>query len=164
MSKGFSSAEQKLYREGPFPNQMDSFAEKARFFHPLHGSMIDALLQQLQMPLMTKGYVAGRETSLQIAEGREPDIYVRREDIPSVNKTAWNYKLAAEEILAEAGVKVQDKIDLSAIHIRDAESGSLVTIIEIVSPGNKTRNYEILAYQERRSRLLLEQGVNIVEV
>jgi hypothetical protein len=164
MSKGFSTAEQKLYREGPFHNQLDPFAEAARFFHPLHGSMIDALLQQIQAPLMSKGYVAGRETSLQIAEGRQPDIYVRREDIPSVNKSHWNYQLAAEEILAEPGVKVEDKIDLSAIHVRDTESGDLVTVVEIVSPGNKTRDVEILAYQERRNRLLLEQGVNVIEV
>jgi hypothetical protein len=164
MHKGFSEAEQQLYREGPFHNQIDPFAEMARYFHPLHGSMIDALLEQLQVPLMTKGYVAGRKTSLQIAEGREPDIYVRRADNPATNDSRWNYRLAAEEILAAPGIKVEDESTLDALHIRDAQSGNLVTVLEIVSPSNKTHDYEILAYRERRSRLLLEQGVNVVEV
>jgi hypothetical protein len=164
MNTGFSPAQQKLYREGAFTNHIDPFAEAARYFHPLHNSMIDALLEQLQVPLMTKGYVAGRETSLQIAEGREPDIYVRREDNPAISLPRWNYKLAAEEILAEVGVKVEDAPALDALHIRDTQSGNLVTVLEIVSPGNKTRDYEILAYRERRSRLLLEQGVNVAEI
>jgi Protein of unknown function (DUF4058) len=164
MHKGFSAAEQQLYQNGAFVGQIDPFAEAARYFHPLHEEFISTILQQIQVPLLSKGYVAGRETSLQIAEGREPDIYVLRADFPDQRGLRWDYETAAAEVLAEVGVPVTADDALSAIHIRDAATGTLVTVLELVSPGNKTRDHEILAYRERRSRLLLEQGVNVVEV
>jgi len=126
--------------------------------------MISAMLEMLQMPLMERGYVAGRETSLQIAARREPDVYIRREDRPSPPDLSWNYEIAAAEVLAEAGTLVAAEDELDAVTIREAQSGDLVTVIEIVSPGNKTRDHEISAYRERRSRLLLERGVNVVEI
>lgn len=164
MTRGYSEVQQKLFQAGPFAGQIDPFAEAARYFHPIHGEMMSALLSQLQIPLMQRGYVAGRETSLQIAEGREPDIFVRLDGYPSQQRERWDYDTAAAEVLAEPGVVVDVEDDLGALHIREAESGTLVTVLEIVSPGNKTQDYEILAYRERRSRLLLEQGVNVVEL
>jgi hypothetical protein len=164
MHKGFSADEQRLYQAGPFAGQIDPFAEAARYFHPLHEEMMSTILRQIQVPLMSKGYVAGRETSLQIAEGREPDIYVRRADLPGQQGLRWDYETAAAEVLADVGVQVETDDALSAIHIREATSGTLVTVMELVSPGNKIRDHEMLAYRERRSRLLVEQGVNVVEV
>jgi hypothetical protein len=164
MHKGFSAAEQRLYQAGAFAGHTDPFAESVRYFHPLHEEMISTILRQIQIPLMSKGYVAGRETSLQIAEGREPDIYVRRDDLPGQQGLLWDYETAAAEVLAEVGTQVEIDDALSAIHIRDATTGTLVTVVELVSPGNKIRDHEMLAYRERRSRLLLEQSVNVVEV
>jgi hypothetical protein len=109
------------------------------------------------------GYVAGTETSLQIAEGREPDIFVLRGELPP-RRPHLDYELAAQEMLAEPGEPVQDFSDLDALHIRDAKTGDLVTVVELVSPGNKLSQHDIFAYQERRSRLFLEKGVNVVEV
>ncbi len=164
MPDSFSPQQQTLYRSGAFAGRVDPWAEAARYFRPIHAGMIGALLDMLQVPLMQRGYVAGRETSLQIAAGREPDIYVRREDRPVPHNPGWNYEVAAAEVLAEAGTLVAAADDLDALHIRDAQSGDLVTVVEIVSPGNKTRDHEISAYRERRSRLLLENHVNVVEV
>jgi hypothetical protein len=163
MSQGFSAAEQTLYRNGPFHGKIDLWAENARYFRPIHASMMSAILNQIQVPLMEKGYVAGRETSLQIAEGREPDIYIHMRGDPTRQDSKWDYATAAEEVLAEPGVLVYVEGSLDALFIRDASS-KLVTVLEIVSPGNKTRDHEILAYRERRSRLLLEQDVNVVEI
>ena len=155
MSKGFSLAEQTLYSQGAFHGRIDPWSEQARYFRPIHAGMMSAILAQIRIPLMEKGYVAGRETSLQIAEGREPDIYRQMR--------SWNYAKVAGEVLAEPGVLVHAEDSLDALFIHDTE-GTLVTVLEIVSPGNKTRDHEILAYRERRSRLLLEQGVNVVEI
>lgn len=55
---------------GAFPGRVDPFAENAHDFHAIHAQLIGVLLAWLQEPLMARGYVVGRETSLQIAEGR----------------------------------------------------------------------------------------------
>lgn len=160
---GFSQAEIAHLERGPFPGRIDPWAEAARYFRSIHSEMISALLAMTRKPLLDLGYVAGRETSLQIAEGREPDVHIRREQ-PLERLTRWNYELAAAEVLAEPGVAIEDAAEFEALHIRDIHTGELVTVLEIVSPGNKTRDHEMTAYRERRSRLLLEQGVNVVEI
>jgi hypothetical protein len=66
-----------LLMRGPFPGTIDPWAEAGRYFHQIHAGMIGALLEQLRLPLLRMGYVASREVSLQIAEGREPDMAVR---------------------------------------------------------------------------------------
>lgn len=159
----FSTAEIAYLEQGPFPGRIDPWAEAARYFRSLHSEMISALLAIMREPLLNMGYVAGRETSVQIAEGREPDIHIRR-DLPSEPTARWNYALAAAEVLAEPGVAVEDAAEFEALHIRMLHTGDLVTVLEIVSPGNKTRDHEITAYRERRARLFLEHGINVVEL
>lgn len=153
-----------LIRQGPFPGQIDPWVEQAHYFQQLHAELISALLGQLQDPLFDMGYVAGREASLLIAEGREPDLYLRTDSHPDKPMIPWSYELAAAEALTEPGIRVEDEADTQAIHIKSQDNGDLVTVVEIVSPGNKTKAYEISAYQERRTRLFLEKGVNVVEI
>lgn len=160
---GFTPAQRQHYENGPFPERIDLWAEDAHFFHAIHGRMISALLEQNRDALLNLGYVAGTETTLQIAEGRIPDIFVKQIDKSSITPT-YNYAVAAAQVLAEPGERIADLPELDALHIRDAETGELVTVVEIVSPGNKTKPGEIFAYQERRSRLFLEKGVNVVEI
>ncbi len=151
------------YKTGPFPGRIDPWAEDDHFFHSIHNQMIGLLLEQLSDTLFAMGYVAGTETSLQIAEGREPDIFVLRGETP-YPQPRLDYALAAQEMLAEAGEPVMALSELDALHIHEAKTGDLVTVVEIVSPGNKRSAYDIFAYQERRSRLFLEKGVNVVEI
>jgi Protein of unknown function (DUF4058) len=142
---------------GPFPNQIDPFAEAGRFFQQLHSEMISHLLGQMQKPLLAMGYIAGRETSLQIAEQRQPEQSAEA-------KQAWNYAQAAEAVLAEPGLLFEGtEPELDALHIKAWETGRLVTVLEIVSPRNKTAAQLIRDYQERRTRLL-QRAVNVVEL
>ena len=161
--KGYSPEEQHLFQQGPFAGNVDLWAEDDHYFQTIHTEIISALMDMIQQPLFDMGYVPGREASLQITEGREPDIYVQtiNQIKPLVD---WNYDLAAVEVLAEPGMRVEDAELLSALHIRRAYDGDLVTVCEIVSPGNKRTSEQVRAYQERRSRLFLEKGVNVVEV
>ncbi len=147
---------------GPFSGQIDPWAETGHYFKAIHSDMISSLIAMTKQPLFALGYVAGRETSLQISEG--PDIHILRQDAPPERFRPWNYELAAVEALAEPGVAVEVESELEAVHIRDAASGDLVTVIEIVSPTHKISAAEITAYQERRTRLYLERGVNVVEI
>jgi hypothetical protein len=151
--------------QGGFPKQIDPFAESGRYFHQLHSEMISHLLGQIQQPLLGMGYIAGRETSLQIAEQCQPDIYVQRHTDESAQpQQAWNYSQAAEAVLAEPELMFEGiEPELDALHIKEWETGRLVTVIEIVSPRNKTELSLIQDYRERRTRLL-QREVNIVEI
>src|SRR5262245_42102058 len=117
-------------KQGPFPGRIDPWAEVGRYFHQIHAGMIGDLLTQIQDPLIELGYEAGRETSLQILERREPDIYVHREGSAIASAPTWDYPEAAHQVLAEPGLAIDFELpELDAIYVRDFESGDLVTIV-----------------------------------
>jgi hypothetical protein len=162
--QALSAAYFELLDRGPFPNQIDPWAEIGTYFHPLHASMIDHLLNILRRPLQQRGYLIGRETSLQIAQGRQPDVFINTTAYRGERLRGQDYIQAAEAIDAEAGVALDTEPALDALKIRRMESDELVTIIEIISPTNKEKWEQILAYQSYRFRLCGEQGVNVVEI
>jgi hypothetical protein len=150
--------------QGAFPNQIAPFAEAGRFFQQLHSEIISHLLGQIQKPLLAMGYIAGREASLQIAEKRQPDIFVRQQHEQIADSDTWNYAQAAESVLAEPGLLLEGtEPELDALHIKAWDTGQLVTVVEVVSPRNKTELAAIQDYQERRTRLL-QREVNVVEI
>jgi hypothetical protein len=151
------------FKRGPFPHTIDPFAEEGRYFHAIHGGMIDALLDSIQDRLIAMGYQAGRETSLQIVSNRQPNIYVQqpKQKMP----TQWDYDSLAASAEIEAGVMLADEaLELDAIHISTQATGELITVVEIISPRNKSHAHDADAYQRQRTALFLRQGVNVVEI
>ncbi len=153
-----------IYKRGPFPGTLDPWAEAGRYFHQIHAGMIGALLHQLQDSLLARGYHAGRETSLQVLESTQPDLFIQRSQ-GRAHTHPWDYSAAAQELLLEpgealSGLEVQPELD--ALFIKQS-GGTLVTLVEIISPSNKVRLDEIERYQIRRGGLMT-QGVNIVEI
>jgi hypothetical protein len=148
-------------QEGPFAGVVDPWAEHPRYFQQIHSGMINGLLQTIQVPLLERGYIAGKKTSLQILEGRQPDVFVRvgqdRTATPS-----WDYAQAASTVMLDAGVEAE-QADLEAVHIREQDTQRLVTVIEIISPANKDESY-LESYRQRRAQTILSQGINLVEV
>ncbi len=164
MEKQHSPAYREHLKKGPFPGQIDPWAEAARYFQQIHSGMIDHILEQIQDPLIDRGYIAGKETSIQIIEGRQPDVFVKREGNGTVSlPSRWNYADVAAAVMVEPGV-IADVPELQGIHIKDMTSNTLVTILEVISPRNKSEDYLVDEYRHRRIHLLLSQGVNVVEV
>jgi hypothetical protein len=163
-ARQFSEAYAQKLVAGPFPGRVDPWAEAPHYFQQIHADMIGHLVRQIQPALARLGYTLGREASLQIAAGREPDIFVQRAMNAPKSVQPWDYALAAAEILAEPGEIEPSGAPLQAIHVRESGGGRLVTVVDVVSPGNKTRPDEMADYRARRERLLLDQGVNIVEI
>lgn len=150
----YSEAYVRLLKQGPLAGQIDPWAEVGRYFHQIHSGMIDQILGQIRLPLLAMGYYAGRETSLQIAEYRQPDVYVRRKTEAPRQPTAWDYEQAAEVALAEPGILIEGiKGELDAIFIKKVGAGDLVTVVEIISPSNKSDNCLIDEHIARRERL-----------
>jgi len=164
MDEQYSDSYVQLLAHGPFPGRIDPWAETGRYFHQIHSGMIGTLLEQLRLPLLKKGYVASRETSLQIAEGREPDVAVRSGGpLPAVKH--WDYASAAQAILTEPGIAMDWELpELEAIYITGMKMGDLITVVEVISPSNKTHDPTIAEYQERRKHLIRVSGVNVVEI
>jgi hypothetical protein len=152
-------------KRGPFPGLIDVWAEAGRYFQQAHSGMIDHILGQIQDPLLEKGYLAGKETSLQVIEGRQPDVFVRRDALSFTEKgvAKWNYVAAAEAVLAEPGIQAELP-ELQALFVTEFKSGELVAVLEIISPSKKSQPYLISEYQERRGQLLVGRGVNVVEI
>lgn len=149
---------------GPFPGRTDPWAEIGRYFHQIHSSMMDNFAAQATPTLLEMGYIIGREASLQIAEGREPDIFIQRAMNAPLPHLRWDYELAASEALLEPGIVLEADVELDALHVRRHASGELVTVLEIISPSNKDRPELVADYKRRRERLVVEQGVNVVEI
>lgn len=154
-----------LYQQGAFPGKMDPGVENARYFQQLHSGMINSLQDQLQDDLMARGYQAGKEASLQIYAGREPDLFIERITSSDMPATTWDYDSAAAAIALEPGTQVAtSEQELEALHIQEIHTGKLITVIEIISPRSKTHLPEMALYQHQRSSLFLAHGVNVVEI
>ena len=117
-----------VYKRGPFPGTIDPWAEAGRYFHQIHAGMIGALLAQLQDDLIARGYQAGRETSLQVMESTQPDVFIHRPR-ETHSPHAWDYTAAAEAVLLEPGealTGLQMPPELDAIFVKQI-GGTLVT-------------------------------------
>lgn len=153
---------------GPFPNRMDPFAEAARYFNQLHSGIIGEMVARIQPSLFDMGYVASKETSLQVADMRKPDLSVFNLTAhpPSISV---DYHAAAEAILMEAGIAIEyeealEVPEFEAIRIYNRETGAVVTVVEVISPSNKTGPAEMRRYREERWQLFIEKGVIVVEM
>lgn len=151
-----------LLESGPCPDTLDPWVENAHYFHQLHGELLSAIVGALRPMLTARGYTLGREASLQIAERRTPDISIQTRNAPG-NSPSWDYAAAAVGVLADVGVSALDLYPLDMLTIRD-QTSRLVTVMEVISPRNKDRDSDILQYNERRNRLYLDTGVNVVEL
>jgi hypothetical protein len=153
------------YKHGAFPGVVDAWVENGRYFQQLHSGMINSLQDQLQDALIARGYQAGKEASLQIFAGREPDLYVEQTVPSDVQLAQWDYDAAATAVAVEPGTPVAiPDADFEALHIHDMQTGQLITVIEIISPRNKTYLPEMTLYQIQRSTLFLARGVHVVEI
>jgi hypothetical protein len=150
---------------GPFPGTIDPWAEAGRYFQQIHAGIIGSFLETLQQPLLKKGYLASRETSLQVAERREPDIAIQLDEETSKIGKRWDYVATAAALLVEPGIAVSwETPELEAVYIKRLEPYDLVTVIEVVSPSNKADQKTIREYEERRNDLLSDKTVNVVEI
>ncbi len=160
----FSEAYLALRRHGPFHGQIDPWAEGGRYFQQIHAGMIGYIADKLRDPLESMGFMVGRETSLTIAEGRKPDLFMEAAPgMPPQPIQHWNYRGSAREAVAETGIMLMEaEIPQEGIFIKDAYA-RLVTVIEIISPSNKTSPQDMRQYREYRGHLL-ESGVNVMEI
>jgi hypothetical protein len=155
-----------FFAQGPFAGRVDPWAEDAHYFGQLHGSIIAAMLSQIWQPLLQMGYTASKEASLQISELRKPDLALYGPSrLPHDAVPQVDYPIAAAAIRAEPGEAVEvDEPELQAIHLHEMATNTLVTVVEIISPRNKTHWADLYRYRQDREALFLSRGVSVVEI
>ncbi len=152
--------------QGPFPGRIDPWAEDAHYFQRIHGGMIHELQLQLRKELRPRGYRVGKEATIQVLGGRRPDLIVADTAVERQAPARTAYRDLAAALAVEPGavVMVEEDVELDALHIVASDTGQLVTVVEIISPGNKTHLDRMERYIEQRSQLFVGQGVNVVEI
>ncbi|MFC1959567.1 DUF4058 family protein [Chloroflexota bacterium] len=137
-----------------FPG-MDPFIENQRWqeFHSLLIARIAHRLGLLLVPL----YSVQAETYLNIH--LRPDVTITRARPDTEPRQPWTIQPdEADRTIAATLADIGD--DQQRIEIRDKD-GNLVTIIELLSPANKTRHRS--AYQQNRNAIL-ESTTHLVEI
>ncbi len=154
---------------GPFPG-MDPYLEAQGLWESFHAGLVTNCAQALNQRL-PEGYVAQIETrvalvSLEIpGERRIPDVLVGREaDAPRFHSASSGEAVGVATIepiivpLARGEVEVRERwIEISALPELE-----LVTVVEILSPSNKSGSGRS-EYLDKRDTLI-DLPVNLVEI
>ena len=140
---------------------MDPYIESS-LWSSFHTRLIVAILDQLNPRLPTR-YIASNDLYVWRVDNDErillgePDVYVSDRD-PSIASGSTSL-LEAPVVTVLPGIVRKQRY----IEIFDKESHRVVTVIEILSPANKTTGENGRAYRMKREEYL-SSGVSLVEI
>ncbi len=149
----------------PFPG-MDPYIEQSGFFRTFHGSLINAILEQLNTEL-PPGYAAQTEEHVVIKpfnRGINPDVFVSRRprpvpDLPRAGGTATRTPTAPHQIEPLGSSERELYIEIRS----GADWNEIITVIEVLSPTNKRvgqmRNEYVSKQQE-----ILRSDTHLIEI
>lgn len=147
----------------PFPG-MDPYLESPLVWKGLHTRLLVRICDQLQ-PQLVPEFVARTEERVilnPLPDYFWPDVHIREQQEPGG-------KNSAATLVRDAEVTVPDEIEVPEltlphryIEIRDPKTRRVVTIIEVLSPWNKTG--EGLADYRMKQREILVSGTHLVEI
>jgi len=144
----------------PFPG-MDPWLERPGLFPSFHATLI-ANIQTALNAALPAGYVASNESRVYVDPElqRIPDIGVFGPDAPASGAVAT---LELKGLVAAAVEPVSDPVEEHYLEILSVDDERLVTVIEVVSPSNKTKSDGRTSYKQKQGECRAS-GVNLVEV
>ncbi|MBI3408853.1 MAG: DUF4058 family protein [Planctomycetes bacterium] len=155
----------------PFPG-MDPYLESPQLWPDVHHGLISEMQAALN-PALRPRYVARVELRVYISDdddpGREviiPDVRItktKRKSERKPKKAKTDSALALVEPLT-VPLLLDDEIEEARLEIRQHQSGSLVTVIEVLSPTNKIRGSRGRASFMEKRREILASAVHWVEI
>lgn len=147
----------------PFPG-MDPYLEHPSLWPDVHNRLITAIADALAPQVAPDYYVRLERRAFLVA----PDdlAFIGRPDVAVISPTQPHTKQTLP--LAEAGVvsiivPMGDEVDEMFLEVHDVSSGTLVTVLELLSPANKLHNDGREAY-ERKRRYIFSTRTNLVEI
>lgn len=147
----------------PFPG-MDPYLEHPSLWPDVHNRLIAYIADALSPKVAPDYYVRLERRAFLVA----PDdlAFIGRPDVAVISPTQPRSKQALP--LAEAGVvsiivPMADEVEETFLEVHDVRSGTLVTVLELLSPANKLHHDGREAY-ERKRRYIFSTRTNLVEI
>lgn len=153
----------------PFPG-MDPYLENPSLWPDVHHELISVAREFLSIALRPRYFVQIDER-LYVAD--DPDDMPRGLVVPDISVRAGQPSSVAvpgvsASAVAEPGIEVEGgwevEVREARICIVDRESQRAITIIEFLSPANKTRGSAGRQNYEEKKREVLSSGTNLVEI
>lgn len=148
----------------PFPG-MDPYLEHPALWPDVHNSLIAAIRDALAPAVAPRYYVAlERRTYL-----LKPDdlVFVGRPDVSVIQRSGGGSvtpsATGTTALVLDVEVPMRDEVDETYLEVHEVGTGTLVTILELLSPVNKLVGRGRDAYEEKRSQVLHTQ-TNLVEI
>lgn len=144
----------------PFPG-MDPWLERPGLFSSFHATLISTIQAALNAALPA-GYVASNESRVYVDPQlqRIPDVGVFCPDAPAIGAVAT---LELKGLVAAAVEPVSDPVEEHYLEILSGDNERLVTVIEVISPSNKTNSDGRTSYKQKQGECRAS-GVNLVEI
>lgn len=154
----------------PFPG-MDPYLETPQLWPDVHSTLINEIRNALN-PKLRLRYVARVELRVYVSDEddpardawRVPDVRVERTAKRKRPKTTKRAEALAIAEPLNIPFLVQDEIEEAFLEIRDVESKTTVTVIEVISPSNKIRGSAGRESFLTKRRQILASKVHWVEI
>lgn len=153
--------------KSPFPG-MDPYLEHPTLWADVHDRLIAAIADELA-PLLAPKYYVGlqRHAYLLLAGDRtyvgKPDVTVGLQRRPLSTWTPAIEPFNGGVGVLEVEVPMEEELDESYLEVREVQSSKLITVIEILSPVNKSHPEGREEYIEKRNQILSSR-TNLVEI
>jgi hypothetical protein len=149
---------------------MDTWLEHPARWLSVHNSLITAIRDDLASKVAPRFFVdIEQHTYLVLIDGDEylgmPDVVIgRTKSRQPLPKPVEGVASAATGVLElDVEVPTQERIDEWYLEIRDVGTGKLITVIEILSPTNKSHPPGRKQYLRKREHIL-DSKTNLVEI
>lgn len=143
----------------PFPG-MDPWLEHPAHWPGVHNRLITAIADEIVPKVAPRYFVDIEQHTYLTLLGEEPitdrpDIVVgrtrSRKPLPHPLDPAVSAAVGVLELDVE--VPVRDRVDVWYLEIRKVGNGKLVTVIEVLSPANKSHSLGRKTYSKKRNRI-----------
>jgi hypothetical protein len=145
---------------------MDPYLETPRLWPAVHNRLIvaiaDALVEQLsanyRVEIEKRTYVCTDEDSLLVGI---PDVAVmtRQHPAPQTTHKTVSFAVQPEQVTVPNVLEVHERY----LEVRDIATGTVVTVIELLSPKNKRPGEGRVAYERKRNQILAST-THLVEI
>ena len=151
----------------PFPG-MDPYLESQGYWQDFHTSILVECRKALK-GVLPRHYAALIEERINLVDPSaeelriyQPEVAIAREDRGPIAAGSRGVLLTLEPVTIPLIIEAVEKVRLRWIEIRRVPDLSLVTVIEILSPTNKSGSGR-KEYLEKRNQLI-QQPINLVEI
>lgn len=149
----------------PFPG-MDPYLEHPTIWADVHDRLITAIADEL-VPLVAPKYYVGlqRHAYLLLAGDRinlgKPDVAIGMPTLPS---GSWSPAPMLGDVgVLDVEVPMEEETEENYLEVREVKTGKLITVIEVLSPVNKSHPEGREEYVEKRNQILRTR-TNLVEI